>query len=77
MITLSFNSVQKTIFKQNGKDAATERLKSVVKAVANYGVKPKYRFTVDDVLKKMNTPKVIRCLEEIAKIVSSLWFATY
>ena len=77
MTTLDFNSVEKVKFKQNGVDRARARLESVLKAVVNYGVEPKYIFTVEDILKKKNTPKVIRCLEQIAKIVSMLWITTY
>jgi hypothetical protein len=35
-------------------------------------VEPKYIFTVEDVLLKRNTPKVVRCLEEVAKLVRTV-----
>ena len=70
MTTLDFNSVEKGIYKQAGRDAAKERIENVRKAILNYGVDPKYLFKLEDVLDKKNTPKVVRCLEEVAKIVS-------
>ena len=70
MTTLDFNSVEMDKYKQKGSDPARERIVHVIKAILSYGVHPKYVFKVDDVLLKTNTPKVIRCLEEVAKIVS-------
>ena len=70
MTTLDFNSVEKGIYKQAGRDAAKERIENVRRAILNYGVDPKYLFKLEDVLEKKNTPKVVRCLEEVAKIVS-------
>ena len=70
MTTLDFNSVEKGIYKQAGRDAAKERIENVRKAILNYGVDPKYLFKLEDVLDKKNTPRVVRCLEEVAKIVS-------
>ena len=71
MTTLDFNSVERDKYKQKGKDPAKERIENVQKAILNYGVDPKYLFKLEDVLDKKNTPKVVRCLEEVAKIVSS------
>ena len=70
MTTLDFNSVERDCFKQAGRDPAKDRIEKVQKAILNYGVDPKYLFRLDDVLHKQNTPKVIRTLEEVAKIVS-------
>ena len=70
MTTLDFNSVERDKYKQAGRDPAKERIENVQKAILNYGVDPKYLFKLEDVLEKKNTPKVVRCLEEVAKIVS-------
>ena len=70
MTTLDFNSVEKDKYKC-GSNPAKDRIESVQAAILNYGVEPKFLFKVDDVLYKKNTPKVIRCLEEVAKIVSA------
>ena len=70
MTTLDFNSVERDCFKQAGRDPARDRIEKVQKAILNYGVDPKYLFRLDDVLHKENTAKVIRTLEEVAKIVS-------
>ena len=70
MTTLDFNSVERDKYKQKGRDPAKERIENVQKAILNYGVDPKYLFKLEDVLEKKNTPKVVRCLEEVAKIVS-------
>ena len=70
MTTLNFNSVEKKMYKQAGRDPAKEKIEMVQKAILNYGVDPKYVFKLEDVLEKKNTPKVVRCLEEVAKIVS-------
>ena len=48
-----------------------ERIKSLQAQILDYGVEQKYIFKMDDILKKKNTPKVIRCLEEVAKLVRS------
>lgn len=68
MTTLDFNSVERDKYKQAGKDPAKDRVENVQKAILNYGVDPKYLFKLEDVLEKKNTPKVVRCLEEVAKI---------
>ena len=73
MTTLNFNSVERDMYKQAGRDAAKERIENVQKAILNYGVDPKYLFKLEDVLEKKNTPKVVRCLEEVAKIVSLIF----
>ena len=77
MTTLDFNSVKRDKFaeKQAGRDAAKERIENVQKAILNYGVDPKYLFRLEDVLDKYNTPKVVRTLEEVAKIVSVMYLA--
>lgn len=68
LTTLDFNSVEKDKYKQKGDNPAKDRIEKVQKAILNYGVEPKYLFKVDDVLYRRNTPKVIRTLEEVAKI---------
>ena len=70
MQTLDYNSVEVDKYKQKGSDPSKKRIESVIKAILSYGVHPKYVFKVEDVLLKTNTPKVVRCLEEVAKIVS-------
>ena len=45
------------------------RIKDARTSIINYGVDEKYVFKVEDVLHKRNTPKVVRCLEEVAKLV--------
>merc|ERR1712156_521209 len=45
-----------------------DRIKEVQTQILAYGVEQKYMFKIDDILRKKNTPKVIRCLEEVAKL---------
>ena len=52
-----------------------QRVKDVRTQILDYGVKEKYLFRLEDVTKKLNTPKVIRCLEEVAKLVRKFQFA--
>ena len=68
MTTLDFNSVEREKFKC-GSNPIKDRIEGVRKSFLNYGVDPKYIFKLEDVQHKQNTPKVIRCLEEVAKIV--------
>ena len=51
-----------------------QRVKDVRTQILDYGVKEKYLFRLEDVTKKLNTPKVIRCLEEVAKLVRKFQF---
>jgi len=67
MTTLDFNSVEREKFKC-GSNPIKDRIEGVKKSFLNYGVDPKYIFKLEDVQHKQNTPKVIRCLEEVAKI---------
>ena len=47
-----------------------QRVKDVRQQILDYGVHEKYVFRVEDVTLKRNTPKVVRCLEEVAKLVN-------
>ena len=49
-----------------------QRVKDVRQQILDYGVHEKFVFRVEDVLHKRNTPKVVRCLEEVAKLVSTV-----
>ena len=50
------------------------RIKDARTSIIDYGVDEKFVFKVEDVLHKRNTPKVVRCLEEVAKLVSKQIF---
>jgi len=68
MTTLCFNSVERDKYGSAGCSPEEERIKSLQAQILDYGVEQKYIFKMDDILKKKNTPKVIRCLEEVAKL---------
>lgn len=68
MTTLCFNSVERDKYGGGGFSPEEERIKSLQAQILDYGVEQKYIFKMDDILKKKNTPKVIRCLEEVAKL---------
>ncbi|TRY81133.1 hypothetical protein TCAL_12675 [Tigriopus californicus] len=68
MTTLCFNSVENDPFINKGLSDAEHRVQQVITQIENYGVDPKYIFKRDDILLKKNTPKVIRCLEEVSKL---------
>ena len=71
MTTLDFNSVPHDPFSnKGGSDPDTTRIKQLIEAIENYGVKKKFIFVIEDLRKKRNIPKVTRCLEEIEKLVS-------
>jgi hypothetical protein len=72
MTTLCFNSVEKDPWTNLGTDPSEQRITDVRTVILHYGVDPKYVFRAEDILRKRNTPKVIRCLEEVAKLVSSI-----
>merc|ERR1712062_600780 len=68
MTTLCFNSVERDRWSSFGCSPDEQRVKDVRTQILDYGVKEKYLFRLEDVTKKLNTPKVIRCLEEVAKL---------
>jgi len=68
MTTLSFNSVERDKYGSAGCNPKEERIRSLQTQILDYGVEDKYMFRVQDMLYKKNTPKVIRCLEEVAKL---------
>ena len=75
MTTLNFNSVPNDHFSNfGGTGVETSRIKLLIGAIENYGVDQKFIFTVDDLYKKKNIPKVTRCLEEVDKLVSGNMF---
>ena len=72
MTTLNFNSIPHDPFSKGGMNPDVDRIKLLIGAIENYGVKKKFIFTVDDLYKKQNIPKVTRCLEEIDKLVNKI-----
>ena len=73
MTTLCFNSVERDRWSSFGCSPEEQRVKDVRAQILDYGVADKYLFRVEDVTKKYNTPKVVRCLEEVAKLVSLIY----
>jgi hypothetical protein len=67
MTTLSFNSVPSDPF---GGSGVVTRIKTLIETIENYGVDKKFLFTVEDLYEAKHIPKVVRCLEEIEKLVS-------
>ena len=53
-----------------GNDAEISRIKTLISAIGNYGVDKKYLFAVEDLHQAKHIPKVVRCLEEIEKLVN-------
>ena len=71
MTTLCFNSIERDQWGSSfGCSPEEQRVKDVRTQILDYGVDEKFLFRVEDVTKKFNTPKVVRCLEEVAKLVS-------
>ena len=74
MILLRFVEDEKlTALQQNLRslmEIRAEREVQMKASISLIGVDQKYLFRLEDVTKKMNTPKVVRCLEEVAKLVS-------
>ena len=68
--TLCFNSIERDQWSSFGCSPEDQKVKDVRNQILHYGVDQKYLFRLEDVTKKMNTPKVVRCLEEVAKLVS-------
>ena len=72
MTTLDFNSVPSDPFSMISGGSNTERLRiqTLIESMTNYGVPQKFLFKVEDLLDKYNIPKVVRCLEEVEKLVN-------
>ena len=70
MTTLCFNSMERDQWGTFGCSPEEQRVKDVRQQILDYGVHEKYVFRVEDVTLKRNTPKVVRCLEEVAKLVN-------
>jgi hypothetical protein len=68
MTTLCFNSIERDQWSSFGCSPEDQKVKDVRNQILHYGVDQKYLFRLEDVTKKMNTPKVVRCLEEVAKL---------
>ena len=68
MTTLAFNSVPKECFGAVGIDPEIERIEAVIETMRNYGVPKKFLFDIDDLYKKKNVEKVLRCIEEVEKL---------
>ena len=74
MTTLDFNSVPSDPYsKKGGLDPEVTRIKTLIEAIGNYGVDKKYLFAVEDLYGAKHIPKVVRCLEEIEKLVRHLY----
>ena len=67
---LCFYSNKRDQWSSFGCSPEDQKVKDVRNQILHYGVDQKYLFRLEDVTKKMNTPKVVRCLEEVAKLVS-------
>ena len=52
-----------------GSSSEDLRVENLIEGFKNYGGQPKFLFTVQDLLDKYNIPKVVRCLEEVEKLV--------
>ena len=62
--------LKKTITKNILKLCSRHRIREIIAQISDYGVEEKYIFTVEDVLEKKRPNKIIRCLEEVRKLVS-------
>ncbi|TRY80251.1 hypothetical protein TCAL_13567 [Tigriopus californicus] len=71
MTTLSFNSVPTDPFGSAGVKPEESRIRNLIETIQNYGVDKKYLFQVEDLWEGKNTPKVVRCLEEIAELAKN------
>ena len=47
-----------------------DRLKTAIQSMQNYGVPPMFLFSVEDLYEVKHIPRVVRCLEELEKLVS-------
>ena len=71
MTTLSLNSVPNDPFGGIGSNPEVARIKLLIEALENYGVDKKFIFQVDDLHRKKNIPKVVKCLGEVEKLVNT------
>ena len=69
MTTISLNSVPLEPFPRAGEHPEETRIRNLLITMTNYGVQPKFLFTVDDLWTGRNIPKVVRCMEEVEKLV--------
>ena len=60
-----------------GNDVEISRIKTLISAIGNYGVDKKYLFAFEDLHQAKHIPKVVRCLEEIEKLVTSVKFIPF
>ena len=68
MTTISFNSVPASDpFSIPGSNK--DRIKTVLESIENYGVDKKFLFSVEDLHDAQHIPRVVRCLEQIEKLV--------
>ena len=78
MTTLSFNSVPSDPYSnQGGLNPEITRIKTLIETMGNYGVDKKYLFSAEDLYEAKNIPRVVRCLEEIEKLVRNFAFAFF
>ena len=71
MTILCFNSIESDAFSHDViSQDSNARVKQLIKQIRDYGVEEKFIFQVEDVTEKKRIPKVVRCLEEVAKIVN-------
>ena len=47
-------------------------MRNLAQTISNYGVQKKFLFTVEDLWLGRNIPKVVRCLEEVEKMVKNI-----
>lgn len=69
MTTLSFNSIPNDIFESCGEKPELTRIRNVIESLGNYGVEKQFLFSVDDLWLKKDTEKVVKCLEQVEKLV--------
>ena len=70
MTTISWNSVPSDPYP--GLNPDITRVKTVIETISNYGVDKKFMFSVEDLYDAQHIPRVVRCLEEVEKMVSKL-----
>ena len=74
MTTLSFNSVPSDPYSNiGGLNPEITRIKTLIETIENYGVDKQFLFAVEDLYEKQHIPKVVRCLEEIEKLVRRIF----
>ena len=70
MTTLCFNSVENDPFLKKGLDIRETRIREIISQILHYGVDEAYIFTVEDIMERKRTQKVVKCLEEVKNLVS-------